>query len=96
MTKIRCVIMEKLDRRGFLRASAIGVSAMSSVLTSCGGLRYVRSSMDGADIRIDRRDVDAPGVLVDGRTVSYRSICACLAPISSVHCPCAVCIGAVK
>lgn len=66
MTKIRCAITEKLDRRGFLRASAIGVSAMSSVLTSCGGLRYARSSMDGADIRIDRRDVDAPGVLVDG------------------------------
>lgn len=66
MFKIHGVTPEQLDRRGFLRATTIGVCAMSPLLASCAGLRYARSSRDGAEIRVDRRDVVAPGVLVDG------------------------------
>lgn len=47
-------------------ASVVGRSALLTLLASCGGLRYARSSIVGREIQIDRKELVAPGVLVDG------------------------------
>lgn len=47
-------------------ASVVGRGALLTLLASCGGMRYARSSIVGREIQIDRKELTAPGVLVDG------------------------------
>lgn len=66
-----------IDRRKFLKglethgaaalcARVVGVGALASVLSSCGGVRYARSTMVGTQLIIDRKELAAGSVLVDG------------------------------
>ena len=66
-----------IDRRRFLKviethgaaalcARIAGVGALASVITSCGGLRFARSTMVGTQLIIDRTEIADGGVLVDG------------------------------
>ncbi len=77
MTSTRDGAAPLVDRRGFLRvleghgatllcARLAGVSALSTALTACGGLRYARSTIVGTQLIVARTELAAGAVLVDG------------------------------
>lgn len=66
-----------IDRRRFLRllevrgvaavcAHSVGVTALASFVSGCGGFRYAHSSLVGSQLFVERKDLAAPGVMVDG------------------------------
>lgn len=63
-----------LSRRAFLRVLEVqgavvacaGTVGVSTLLSACGGLKYARSTMTGNEISLERSEVLAAGVLVDG------------------------------
>ena len=66
-----------LSRREFLRvietqgvavvcARTTGVASIGALVSACGGFRYARSTLTGNMISLERSEVTAAGVLVDG------------------------------
>jgi Rieske Fe-S protein len=71
------VVSVPIDRRRFLKvleshgaaalcARVAGAGALASVLSSCGGVRFARSTMVGTQLIIERKELAAGSVLVDG------------------------------
>lgn len=72
-----CGSRSGIDRRRFLRllevrgvaalcAHAVGATALASFASGCGGFRYAHSSLVGSQLFVERKDLTALGVIVDG------------------------------
>ena len=66
-----------INRRRFLRllelrgvaalcAHSVGVTALASFVSGCGGFRYAHSSLVGNQLFVERKEFTARGVMVDG------------------------------